>query len=366
MIVRWVGAAVLLAGAAAPLAAQAASASLDLSVARMRFADSIDATAVSISPVLRAATDRYVVDAAGSLSRLQGAWSNSGAIDAAIVLARAGRLTLDATGIAGGSVHSGGTRTGQFLGGARARAALPGGAAWVGAAAGLTWDAEWRTLRRIDLGAWRSLGSSAIAIHALPTIADDTVRFTDTFFSMSHAAAPWTIGASLGVRAGGQLPSLPANRNVWGHVAATLALTERMAMVASGGTYPVDFAQGYPGGQFLSLGVRIHGGSSAPVQAIASPTPELSDFSLRRTGGAVLFRVRAPRARLVELSGDFTQWSNVRLQPAGAGWWSVSIPVTAGTYELNVRVDGGRWMVPPGTIPRRDEFGTVTGVVHVP
>jgi len=366
MIFRWSSVAALLTCAVTPLAAQSTSASLDLSAARMRFADSIDATALSIAPTLHAAGDRYTIDVTGALSRLQGAWSNSSALDAALVLARSGRFALDATGIAGGSVHSGGTRTGQLLGGARARVALPNGSVWAGAGAGLTWDSKWRSLRRVDIGAWRSIGSSAIALTALPTIADDSIRFTDTFLSVSHAAAPWTLAASLGVRAGSQLPSLPANRKVWGQVAATLAITEGLAMVAGGGTYPVDFAQGFPGGQFLSLGLRIRGGVSAPLQAVAAPTPDLSDFSLRRTRTAVEFRVRAPRARLVELSADFTQWSNVRLQPVGAGWWTVSLPVAPGTHELNVRVDGGRWMVPPGTVPRRDEFGTVTGVINVP
>src|SRR5688572_12855519 len=206
MTVRWSRMVALLAGVTAPVAAQPASATLDLSLARMRFADSIDASAISIAPAFSVARDRFSIDATAALSRLQGAWSNSAGFDVTGVLARWNRVALEATGLAGGSAHTGGTRTGQFLGGARVRVALPHGSVWVRGGAGMTWDAQWRSLRRIDVGAWRSVGSSAFAVNALPTIADDTIRFTDTFFSLSHVTGPWNVGASLGFRSGAQLP----------------------------------------------------------------------------------------------------------------------------------------------------------------
>jgi hypothetical protein len=350
--------------AAPRLPAQSTSASLDLSAARMRFADSVDAAALSISPMLRVVGPRHTLDAFGTFSRLGDAWSNAGSVEGSAVAARLGAMAVDVGGIAGGSLHSGGTRTGQLLGAGRLRAGFESGEAWAGARAGLTWDAQWRPLRQLDLGGWIRRGAVTMALSVLPTAADDTIRFTDTFLMWRRDAGQWTLAATLGVRAGAQLPSLPANRKTWGNVGATLAISNGLALVASGGTYPVDFTQGYPGGQFLSLGLRIRSASGADA-AVAPPTSEVHDFRARGTGRVVELRVLAPRARVVELQGDFTEWSAVRLSAQGGGWWVLSLPIAPGVHEVGIRVDGGRWLVPPGLTPRNDEFGTSTGVLTV-
>ena len=48
------------------------------------------------------------------------------------------------------------------------------------------------------------------------------------------------------------------------------------------------------------------------------------------------------------------------------GWWVLELAGEPGTYELTVRRDGGEWLVPPGLIERRDEFGGVAGLVTLP
>lgn len=361
-------AAALLLSAAAPLTAQYTSATLDLSLARMRFADSMEATAISVTPVLRAAGDRYTLDAVGTFSRLGEGWSNSGSVNANAVAARLGRFNLDVGGMAGGSLHSEGTRTGQLLGSGAVRAGFESGAAWAGAGVGRTWDGQWQPLERLDFGAWLRRGANIVAATVQPSSVADSIRFTDSYFMLSREAGPWSIGATLGIRSGAQMPTLPANRKTWGNASAAFAFTPTLLVVTSAGTYPVDFTQGYPGGQYLSLGVRIRGagdanGASLPVSA--QPTRAVRDFRATLDGGLLRLQVLAPRAGLVELSGDLTSWKPVRLRHEGNGWWSVALPAAAGTYEINVRVDGGAWQVPPGTVPRADEFGVRTGILVV-
>jgi 1,4-alpha-glucan branching enzyme len=76
-------------------------------------------------------------------------------------------------------------------------------------------------------------------------------------------------------------------------------------------------------------------------------------------------RVQAPAARLVEVSGDFTDWEPVRLTRAADGWWEARLPIAAGLHQLNVRVDGGEWLVPPGLSRRADGLGGLVGVLLV-
>jgi 1,4-alpha-glucan branching enzyme len=83
-------------------------------------------------------------------------------------------------------------------------------------------------------------------------------------------------------------------------------------------------------------------------------------------GGQRTLRVRAAPARVVEIAGDFTGWQPARLEPAGGGWWVVTLRVPAGTHQVAVRVDGGRWLVPPGLLAILDEFGGAAGVLIIP
>ncbi|HWE44348.1 MAG TPA: glycogen-binding domain-containing protein, partial [Gemmatimonadaceae bacterium] len=82
-------------------------------------------------------------------------------------------------------------------------------------------------------------------------------------------------------------------------------------------------------------------------------------------GGARVIRIRAPRALKVELSGDFTDWTPLPMRALDGGAWELVLPITAGTYRVSVRVDGGAWSAPPGLVPVADEFNGEVGVVVI-
>jgi hypothetical protein len=352
-----------------PLTAQTTTVTLDFGSSRMRFADSLTATAVSISPGIRAFSPRASFSAWGTFSQLGDASTHAGALDGSLTLMSRGFVSGEVEGIAGGSLHSDGTRTGQMLALARMNVATASRGIWIGGGLGTMWDGAWRNVIQGDAGAWLASDANTFAITLAPTVVDDTIRYADVFIAGHREVAAWELDASLGHRAGTQLPTLPANRRTWGSVAATFWATERLAVAAGIGSYPVDFTQGFPGGQFLSLGVRVR--SAAPVGAQTPARPQAPEpvraFEARRTSANdYRIRVLAPNASSVELSGDFTQWTPLPLQSEGRGWWTISLSISAGTHEVNVRVDRGAWLVPPGLASLDDEFGGSGGLLVVP
>jgi 1,4-alpha-glucan branching enzyme len=79
----------------------------------------------------------------------------------------------------------------------------------------------------------------------------------------------------------------------------------------------------------------------------------------------VTLRVKAPRAGTVEVSGDFTNWVPSQLTAIGSDWWSISLPLRPGKYQMNLRINGGSWVVPPGLLSMVDEFGGSVGLLIV-
>jgi len=94
--------------------------------------------------------------------------------------------------------------------------------------------------------------------------------------------------------------------------------------------------------------------------------PAVAGFAAEHnTPGFVTLRVSAPQARLVEITGDFTNWLPVQLRSSGGGWWSTVLPMSPGKYQMNLRIDGGAWTVPPGLLAMLDEFGGAVGLLVI-
>jgi hypothetical protein len=242
--------------------------------------------------------------------------------------------------------------------------------AWLGAGAGEALDIQWRSVRQADVGAWVASDSASLVVSVAPTMVDDTIRYADANVAAHRDFGTWALDGTLGARGGNQLPSLPANHKVWGSVGATYWLSDRVGIVASGGTYPVDFTQGFPGGRFLSLAVRLRSRFELTHIAVEPPLPtaEVRSFSVARAadgGGRQRVRMFAPNAHSVDIMGDFTQWTPLSLASDARGWWSVTLPIENGTHEVNVRVDGGPWLAPPGLATHEDEFGGIVALLVV-
>lgn len=243
---------------------------------------------------------------------------------------------------------------------------------WIGGGVGQAWDGSWRLTRQGDAGTWMALGPAAASLSLAPTSVGDSVTYTDISAIVQRGASGWDTDASLGVRIGNAIPSLPSNRKVWGGVSGTRWVSTTVGVQVALGTYPVDFTQGFPGGQYVSLSLRIAPRRSAPMPLALAGQPgpgntDVRTFQVLRVGrDSVRITVLAPRARSIDIMGDFTLWTPRSLTSSSSGLFQLTVAVAAGTHQLNVRVDGGPWLVPPGLTPLKDEFGGSIGLLDVP
>lgn len=346
-------------------AAQSPVVSVDVGGARMRLADSISANALSVSPALRVSNARASFAASGTVSRLGVATTESASLDAAVGTTRRGMLSGELQAIAGGSRHDDGTATGQWIALARLNVTTAGKGVWFGGGLGRTSDGMWRSLVQGDLGAWRANDATVAALTVSPTVVDDTIAYADVLLSAHHERGAWELDGSVGGRGGNQLPSMPADRRLWGNASAIRWLTSNVGVVASAGAYPVDLAQGYPGGRYVSLSVRWRPIMTRPARDTVS-TP-IRQFRVRAVSdNRYELRAFAPTARSVEIAGDFSGWSPVNLVSDSRGWWAATIALASGPHEISVRSDGGPWTAPPGLTPLTDEFGGRAGLLVIP
>jgi hypothetical protein len=350
--------------------AQRVSSSIDIGGSSMRYADSISSSGPSISPSISLDWARTSLDATGTYSHLAGGSSTQGSVSGSVFTPSAGVLLGEFFGSAGGSAHQDGARTGQTLALARAHAMVSTGGAWLGGGAGRTWDGStWRTVLASEAGAWLARGGLSIVGSAAPMQVADTIRYVDTQLSTRWVSPKLELGASVGVRGGAHSAALGGTASNWGSVAVVTWLVPQVGIVLNAGTYPVDLTQGFPGGRFAALSLRVRtnparsdrsAGQNEPASA-----PGVSSFSLEAGSTGQTLRVRAPNARGVEIMGDFTQWRPVALRRDGDGSWVFGDRIGSGTHQVNLRVDGGPWMVPPGLPAITDEFGGSVGLIVV-
>lgn len=349
--------------------AQRVNTTLEAGGSQVRWADSLRSSAATLTPAVGFEWDRTTVGLAATLSSFASGWSTQGSVAASRFTRPRGAWTGEFALASGGSAHEDGTRTALSLATARAHLMAPARGAWAGAGVGTSWDGGWRAVRVAELGTWAHVGPATALASVTPTDVGGDVRYADTELALRWVRTRLELGLTGGVRAGDALPGTD-DRRQWGSVTATGWLTRRLALVASGGTYPVDFTQGFPGGRFLSVALRVGGRAPAPAtrQAAAGSTMDASAPAIAATrsrGGRATLRVRAPGARRVEVTGDFTGWAPVALVAGADGWWSITLPIAPGTHELNVRVDGGSWQVPAGLTPVSQEFGPPVGLLVV-
>jgi hypothetical protein len=344
----------------------------------LRYADTLNASAVTVTPRFAANGRRAAAEVYGTYSQFgSGGWSTQGALSGSLFTPIARGLLAEVSGFAAGSTHQDDTRTGEVLANARLHSMRAWGELFIGAGGGRTWVGGGSSSVFLgEAGASTLLRDLTATLVLTPTVVD-SLKYTDGQLSLSWTHTKLDLGAVLGIRAGDQLTALGGTARSWGSVNAVRWLRPRLALVAAGGTYPIDPTQGFPGGRFVSLSIRLatrRASESQPVNAqqpqIEAPPadglPVVTEFAAEQTAvRAVRLKVKAPGAQLVEVSGDFTSWTPVRLNPSSDGSWAVTLLMEPGKYQMNLRVNGGEWLVPPGLLSMLDEFGGRVGLLIV-
>jgi hypothetical protein len=359
--------------------AQRVETSLDIGAVALRYADTLSTRAATVTPHLLADWGSAIVEASGTYSHFTsgGGSSGQGTLSASRFISTEHGFFLELGGFAGGSTHSDGTRTGEVLANGRIHVPHDNDELFLGVGGGRTWDGiAWRSVLLGEAGVSIDMGSSNAAVTVTPTIVNDSIKYADTQASLSRRGKVVDLGLLLGFRSGDQLTTLSANVKAWASASAVVWMTPGIGLVLAGGNYPVDPTQGFPGGRFVSLSIRLsQQGRPKPISI--EPEPSVSPAKSKVTAGvsgfvahrgardAMTVRVNAPGARTVEINGDFTNWVPVNLVPASDGWWASTFPLKRGKYQVNLRINGGDWTVPPGLLSMVDEFGGSVGLLVV-
>lgn len=115
---------------------------------------------------------------------------------------------------------------------------------------------------------------------------------------------------------------------------------------------------------------------SALMPACGPPMPEKGmingsypEIGPKIVEGGVRFVLFWPKAKRVNIAGDFNNWStgaDPLFDREGKGMWSIVIPLQAGRYEYKFVVEGAKWVPDPGNPKKvKDGFGAFNSVVEV-
>lgn len=277
----------------------------------------------------------------------------------------------------GGGSRTGDLTTTQVLALVRGHVSGAAAGAWVGAGAGTASSSGMRRPSRVlEAGGWARRGPARASLTVAPTTVDDTISYTDLNLVAVATAGRLELTAIAGSRSGSQPEIFGTPVKSWASASIVTWLTSRLALVAGAGRYPVDLTQGFPGGTYASVGVRmaarVGGDPETPRSQPAPPPPALApgavgELAVSPAGvGRRLLFVRVPEARVVEIAGTFSAWEPLAMASRAEGWWSIDLPLEPGRYEVAIRVDGERWVAPPNLLKVSDEFGGEAGIINVP
>jgi hypothetical protein len=362
------------------MAAQETTVRADVSASTVRYGESMRTTAIGFTPEVVANWPRAIFRVVGSYSQLSGGGSAlQGSGGFSLYTPNAGPLMAELEAFGGGS-RTGSSSTNQVLGIVRAHVGGVAAGAWIGAGLGAGSDGlDRHPSRQGEFGGWIGRGAARASFSLAPTVIDDTVRYTDVNVSTGAYTRRFEITAVAGARSGSHPGISGTPVRSWASATLTSRITAQLALIAGAGRYPVDLTQGFPGGPYASVGVRIGSAFSLPGDFIATsppprtrPPPPMNDGPLgplqvtTLPNGRRLLFVRAQGAQSIELTGDFNQWRPIPMLSRPDDWWSVELDLSRGRYELAIRVDGSRWSAPPGLLSIRDEFGGEAGLLDLP
>lgn len=181
--------------------------------------------------------------------------------------------------------------------------------------------------------------------------------------------------------AGIRTASAGGGSGAWAEASLEIPVAEPVKLLIAGGRYPSDPVRGVLAASYVSVGVRITPFRPAPrlddplvaayrtaldrrAQPLSPAAPRISLGAVTAEGRVITIQIAS--AARVELAGDFTDWLPREMERVDEATWALSLRLGSGIHRLNVRVDGGPWIVPRGITSLNDEFGGRVGLLVVP
>jgi Glycogen recognition site of AMP-activated protein kinase len=192
-------------------------------------------------------------------------------------------------------------------------------------------------------------------------------HFSDVQGSVHFERGPVELSAQSGYRFGDAVDVTPDSRR-WAAANAVVWFASDVGLVVGAGREPSNPARGLPARNYANLGMMFAAwpamtAGAVPIEARASA---ISRFDVTAAGLSLeRVQVHIAGVQSVEVMGDFTDWQPVEMVQRGRDLWEALLPIGSGVHQLNVRVDGGKWLPPPDTPTMHDGFNGEVGMLVV-
>jgi hypothetical protein len=165
----------------------------------------------------------------------------------------------------------------------------------------------------------------------------------------------------------GQVADVMADSRYWASATLTMWVAPRAAIVAGGGSQPASPTRGIPARRFGTLGMVLSYLSPSRNGVPLTPaTTMVRTFDVKSAdNGMQKFTVRVGGVESVDVAGDFSDWGPLTMVRRGRDLWELTVPLSAGVHQINIRTDGGKWVAPPGLPTTRDMFSGEVGILIV-
>ena len=229
-------------------------------------------------------------------------------------------------------------------------------------------------------GGRRTSRSNSIAVPAQIYNVDSSNSRVDTIpgsvtatrteiVSLAELRGSWSLGRFLFSTVAGRGAALRSSPMFWGSLETATPLARGPLAFLNLAFSNAPKSAGFIAlpSRSMSVGLRF---SSATFASRAAERrvgdASSSTFIVQRESvGRYRLRVKIAGARIVELASDCTRWQPMVLAHERDNEWEIVLPVSAGSHLVNIRVDGGQWIAPPGLVAKTDDFAGVVGVFVV-
>jgi hypothetical protein len=199
----------------------------------------------------------------------------------------------------------------------------------------------------------------------------DTTTFRDVdrsaLSTTAQSAVRWHFGRMELTAIGGLTVGARTAPQRWAQASMHLQASKRMRVLAAFGQRPAASLAFEPAARPQTmLGIQV-----APWASHEGGAPHVTVPVARQwraellDDGRTTVRLRCRHASRVELAADFTDWAPIAMTATGDDWWETSLTITPGLHQVQVRLDGGAWQVPPGLPRTSREFAGDAGVLVV-
>ena len=348
-------------------------ATLDVGFSEIRYDGFLASTGAAITPGFDWSGRHAAIAARGTYLRFEsGNRSLQGSFVGSLISARWHGWRAEAAADGGASSYADFARFWHAIGEVRVLRASDHRGLWFSASAGRTSfdkDLPSRPLATGSVAAWTRHRSLVLLLSASRAFVGDT-QYSDIGVTARGQRGSWELESAVGAR----FLSRGAGRGVYGEAAVILPVDQHFAVVFSGGRYPTDPIRGSIAGRFISAAIRLRLRSATPEVPTLRLQPDAPHDSLssstltvnRESSCNVRLTVRAPKARLVEIAGDFTEWQPILLARTSNETWGIVTAIARGVHQMNLRIDGGAWIAPRGTTRINGDYGDEVGTFVVP